>query len=100
MVKEYISSHAWRKYWGDDAEYDITEDMETVYEKSKNKSCVYWNSPKDGITRSTDLPRSEDYDTEGWTTEFEDWGVLMVSKAIENGCNDVESVMTWIEENC
>ena len=21
-------------------------------------------------------------------------------KAIENGCNDVESVMTWIEENC
>ena len=29
MVKEYISSDAWRKYWGDDAEYDITEDMET-----------------------------------------------------------------------
>ena len=100
MVKEYISSDAWRKYWGDDAEYDITEDMEPVYEKSTKKSCVYWNSPKDGIARSTDLPRSEDYDTEGWTTEFEDWGVLMVSKAIENGCNDVESVMTWIEENC
>lgn len=99
MVKEYISSDEWRKYWGDDAEYDITEDMEPVYEKSQHKSCVYWNSPKDGITRSTDLPRSEDYDTEGWTVEFEDWGISMVNKAIENGCNDVESVKNWIKEN-
>ena len=100
MVKGQNSSDASEKQWGDDAEYDINEDMEPVYEKSTNKSCVYWNSPKDGIDRSTDLPRSEDYNTEGWTTEFEHWGVLMVTKAIENGCKDVESVMTWIEENC
>ena len=99
MNEVHVSCESWRNYWGDDAEYDITEDMETVYEKSKHKSCVYWNSPKDGITRSTDLPRSEDYDTEGWTDEFEDWGMSMVNKAIENGCNDVESVKNWIKEN-
>lgn len=99
MSEVYGGFEAWRNYWGDDAEYDITEDMETVYEKSKNKSCVYWNSPKDSIILSKDLPRSEDYDTEGWTDEFEDWGITMTNKAIENGCNDVESVKNWIKEN-
>ena len=41
MVKEYISSDAWRKYWGDDAEYDITEYMETIYAKSIGYNRVY-----------------------------------------------------------
>ena len=30
MNEVHVTFEAWRNYWGDDAEYDITEDMETV----------------------------------------------------------------------
>lgn len=93
----------WNAIWGWDhyAIYDdIMQELEPYYEKETKKSCVYWNSTEDNITRSTDLPRSEDYDTEGWTDEFDEWGTIKMLKACESGCENVGDVINWIKENC
>lgn len=87
---------AWREFWGDSAAVDLAERLEFVYEKDTKKSSVYWNSPSKDIQRSTDLPRVSDYDTEGWTEEYEAWGVKMITKAVEAGCTDATSVENWI----
>lgn len=92
----------WNEIWGWDhyAIYDdIMNEIELCYENKTKKSCVYWNSPNDKIIRSTDLPRSEDYDTEGWTEEFEVWGTNEMIKACESGCENVGEVIDWIKEN-
>lgn len=87
---------AWREFWGDSAAVDLAERLEFLYEKDTKKSSVYWNSPSDDIQRSTDLPRVLDYDTQGWTEEYEAWGVKMITRAVEAGCTDATSVENWI----
>ena len=63
--------------WSFNWDLPVPEGIEEAYEKRSGKSCVYWcpESSKDQIGNPSDdsLPRSQDYTTNGYTSEFYLW---------------------------
>lgn len=62
---------------------DITLTMEDSYEHETGKSCV------------------KNYDTDGYTKEFEDWATEIIAKAVvEAGCETQREVADYIRKVC
>lgn len=63
--------------WSFDWDLPVPEGIEETYEKLSGKSCVYWCSETDphliGNPSRDDLPRSQDYTTNGYTSDFYEW---------------------------
>ena len=90
----------WTKYWGGDAEYDIAQEAEEIYESKQGKSATYWEYLGGGLPPSDNLDdRPEEYATCGYTSDFEGWGIRMVESAMDNGCETPEEVLMWMEVN-
>lgn len=79
---------------------DIGLNMEYTYEYETDKSCVNWRDAEDWGLRDT-LPRSEEYMTEGYTQEFENWAIDIIVKAVvEAGCKTQLEVADYIRKRC
>lgn len=63
--------------WSFNWDLPVPEGIEEAYEKRSGKSCVYWcpESSRDQIGNPSNdsLPRSQDYATNGYTSEFYLW---------------------------
>lgn len=63
--------------WSFDWDIPVPEGVEEAYERQSGKSCVYWCSERDvnevGNPSREDLPRSNDYATNGYTNGFYEW---------------------------
>ena len=82
-------------------ELDIQSNLEDTYEELTGKSCVRWtDGGTSGNWRDT-LPRCEDYTTNGYTDEFNDWAADKIAKAVaEAGCETHEEVAQYIKKIC
>ena len=82
---------------------DISLNMEQFYEHETGKSCVNWHDPDndDGDWYHDTLPRSENYESNGYTKEFEEWAIDIIVKAVvEEGHNTQKKVADFIRKAC
>lgn len=80
---------------------DISRNLEQAYERNVGKSCVNWLYPDngDGDVCHDTLPRPADYDTNGYTEEFEKWITDIIAKAVvEGGCDTQKKVADFIRK--
>lgn len=82
---------------------DISVNMEDTYEHVTGKSCMYWYDPNahDGDWYRDTLPRSENYQTNGYTEVFGKWATDLIAKAVvEKGLDTQEKVANFIRKEC
>lgn len=84
-------------------ELEVQSNLEGTYEKETGKSCVYWESlgSSDGDVWHDTLPRLEDYTTNGYTYEFNDWASGKIAKVVvENNCKTRKEAADAIRKLC
>jgi len=60
--------------WLYDWDLTVPGGIEETYEKETGKSCVYWGPENESFgPHFDDLPREENYITNGYTNEFVSW---------------------------
>ena len=82
---------------------DISINLEQSYEHNTGKSCVNWHDPDndDGDWNHDTLPRTENYETNGYTEDFKKWTIDIIVKAVvEEGNNTQKKVANFIRKRC
>lgn len=75
--------------------FEFTELVTGEYERQTGESCVYWHSEGDTGNYTT-LPRSPDYETEGYTETFWLWLQRLEREAYDLGAQNVHEVCLYI----
>ena len=75
--------------------FEFTELVTGEYERQTGESCVYWHG-KDDAENYTTLPRSPDYETEGYTDTFWLWLQRLEREAYDIGARSVHEVCLYI----
>ena len=97
----WVSVSDWCKETQKDC--DIANNMEDSYEHKTGKSCVNWHDPAndDGDWCHATLPRPKNYESNGYTEEFENWATNIIVKAVlEAGCETQKKVADFIRKRC
>lgn len=85
-------AHRWTENW----DLPVPEGIEEAYERETGKSCVYWRSESDpnrcGDPSDETLPRSEDFETNGYTEGFYGWYEAKVVECVRSGTTDPEEI--------
>lgn len=91
------AAHEWSVDW----DLPIPDGIEEAYEKSTGNSCMYW---EDGLCTAMvgnpnreDLPRAENYVTNGYTEGFYSWLEKRIFEAVRSGLKDVRDIWNAVK---
>ena len=86
------------EFWGDDAKNDIAPVVEADYERATGKSCVRWYD-EDRVLRETLEDRPSTFETRGYTTDFENWGMRKTEEAVCKGKMGYDEVVAYVRDH-
>ena len=84
------------EFWG--GVRDVASETEDHYEATHGASAVYWTSDQDGVAVPTDAlaGRPNEYETHGYTSDYEGWGQETVRAALQAGCRTQAAVLDYM----
>lgn len=68
------------------------DDVAIIYEQMTNVSSTYWGPYGSGVHDRTDLPRTEDFETEGFTDDFYAWADRLTQRFIDEGARTCDEL--------
>jgi hypothetical protein len=85
------------EFWGNDAKRDIAPMVEADYERATGKSCVRWYD-EDRVLHETLDDRPSTFETCGYTTDFENWGMRKTEEAMRKGKRKYYDVVAYVRD--